>query len=113
METQKLQELLRQKESDLEKTEELLKNFKREVDTLSQERKRLLDLQNSLEQEIETNAEAHKQLQEQKNENEKLKEIINSLKTDLDEALLHQDDNNIIPEEESHVKVSATYESFV
>lgn len=31
---------------------------------------------------------AHQQLAEQKSENEKLKEIIDTLKTDLDEALL-------------------------
>lgn len=71
---------------------------------MSQERTRLLHLQNSLELELETNAQAHKQLQEQKNENEKLKEIIDSLKTDLDEALYHQDE-----EEESHGKVCSNF----
>lgn len=89
-ETQKLQDLLRQKESDLEKTEDLLNSFQQEVQLLSEERKRLLGLQNSLELELETSAQAHKQLAEQKTENEKLKEIIDSLKTDLDEALYLQ-----------------------
>ncbi|KAI8980448.1 hypothetical protein BDB01DRAFT_796443 [Pilobolus umbonatus] len=86
-ETQKLQELLKQKEADLEKTESLLNSFQTEVYLLSEERNRLMDLQNGLEQELETSAQAHKQLEEQKSENEKLKDIIDSLKTDLDEAL--------------------------
>lgn len=89
-ETQKLQDMLRQKESDLEKTESLLSSFQHEVQLLSQERKRLIGLQNNLELELETSAQAHKQLAEQKTENEKLKEIIDSLKTDLDEALQQQ-----------------------
>lgn len=79
--------MLRQKESDLEKTESLLNNFQTEVHLLSQERKRLIGLQNTLELELETSAQAHKQLAEQKTENEKLKDIIDTLKTDLDEAL--------------------------
>lgn len=89
-ETQKLQDMLRQKESDLEKTEDLLNSFQQEVHLLSRERKRLLGLQNNLELELETSAQAHKQLAEQKTENEKLKEIIDTLKTDLDEALYLQ-----------------------
>ncbi|KAL9549402.1 hypothetical protein MBANPS3_005224 [Mucor bainieri] len=89
-EAQELQELLRQKEYDLEKTEDLLNSFQYEVQLLSQERKRLIGLQNNLEMELQTSAQAHKQLEEQKSENEKLKEIIDTLKTDLDEALHHQ-----------------------
>jgi cell shape-determining protein MreC len=88
-ETQKLQELLRDKESDLENTEELLNNLQSEVQLLGHERKRLMGLQENLEQELEQSASAHNQLAEQKSENEKLKEIIDSLKLDLDEAL-HQ-----------------------
>ncbi|CEI94314.1 hypothetical protein RMCBS344292_08526 [Rhizopus microsporus] len=87
-ETQQLQELLKQKEADLEKTESLLCNFQQEVQNLSKERKRLIELQNDLEQELEVSVKAHQQLAEQKSENEKLKEIIDTLKTDLDEALL-------------------------
>ncbi|GAN06570.1 hypothetical protein MAM1_0128c06056 [Mucor ambiguus] len=89
-EAQELQELLRQKECDLEKTEDLLNSFQYEVQLLSQERSRLIGLQNNLEMELQTSAQAHKQLEEQKSENEKLKEIIDTLKTDLDEALYHQ-----------------------
>ncbi|KAI8072044.1 hypothetical protein BDF21DRAFT_424770 [Thamnidium elegans] len=88
-ETQKLQDLLRQKESDLEKTEDLLNSFQYEVNLLSQERKRLIGLQSNLELELETSSQAHKQLAEQKTENEKLKDIIDTLKIDLDEALYH------------------------
>ncbi|KAK4518891.1 putative DNA helicase ino80 [Mucor velutinosus] len=89
-EAQELQELLRQKECDLEKTEDLLNSFQYEVQLLSQERSRLIGLQNNLEMELQTSAQAHKQLEEQKSENEKLKEIIDTLKTDLDEALHQQ-----------------------
>ncbi|KAI8065362.1 uncharacterized protein B0P05DRAFT_554035 [Gilbertella persicaria] len=93
-EAQKLHELLRQKEADLEKTEDLLSTFQHEVQGLSEERKRLIELQNCLELELETSAQAHQQLAEQKSENEKLKEIIDTLKTDLDEALYHQSNNS-------------------
>ncbi|KAI8639417.1 hypothetical protein BD408DRAFT_435157 [Parasitella parasitica] len=89
-ETQELQNLLRQKECDLKKTEHLLDFFHYEVQLLNQERKRLIGLQSNLEMELQTSAQAHKQLEEQKSENEKLKEIIDALKTDLDEALHHQ-----------------------
>lgn len=105
--------MLRQKESDLENTESLLNNFHQEVQLLSQERKRLIDLQNNLELELETSAQAHKQLAEQKTENEKLKEIIDTLKVDLDEALYHHQhhhldtvqEDELLPEEESHVSL--------
>ncbi|CEP18152.1 hypothetical protein [Parasitella parasitica] len=93
-ETQELQNLLRQKECDLEKTEHLLDNFQYEVQLLNQERKRLIGLQSNLEMELQTSAQAHKQLEEQKSENEKLKEIIDALKTDLDEALHQQSSNS-------------------
>ncbi|KAG1446327.1 hypothetical protein G6F56_009608 [Rhizopus delemar] len=94
-ETQKLQELLKEKEADLARTEGRLNNFHQEVQILGAERKRLVDLQNDLELELETSAKAHQQLAEQKSENEKLKEIIDTLKTDLDEALLLSNDNDL------------------
>lgn len=90
--------MLRQKECDLEKTEDLLNSFQYEVQLLSQERNRLIGLQNNLEMELQTSAQAHKQLEEQKSENEKLKEIIDTLKTDLDEALYHQSSSSIAGE---------------
>lgn len=98
-ETQELQELLKQKEADLEKTESLLNNFQQEVQLLSTERKRLIELQNDLELELEISANAHQQLAEQRSENEKLKEIIDTLKTDLDEALLLSNDNEFMIKE--------------
>ncbi|KAI9471830.1 MAG: hypothetical protein EXX96DRAFT_581852 [Benjaminiella poitrasii] len=94
-EAQKLQDLLRQKEFDLEKTEDLLNNFQNEVQLLKDERHKLIDLQNNLELELETSAKAHKELAEQKSENEKLKEIIDSLKTDLNVALQQNNNNNL------------------
>lgn len=113
-ETQKLQEMLRQKESDLQKTEALLNNFHHEVQLLSQERARLIGLQNNLEQEMKTSAQAHQQLAEQKTENEKLKDIIDTLKVDLDEALFHHHTLDTVQEdealEESHAfKVSSLF----
>ncbi|KAG1461296.1 hypothetical protein G6F46_004106 [Rhizopus delemar] len=98
-EAQELQELLKQKEADLEKTESLLNNFQQEVQLLSTERKRLIELQNDLELELEISANAHQQLAEQRSENEKLKEIIDTLKTDLDEALLLSNDNEFMIKE--------------
>ncbi|KAI7892410.1 uncharacterized protein EV154DRAFT_505037 [Mucor mucedo] len=100
-ETQKLQEMLRQKESDLQKTEALLNNFHHEVQLLSQERARLIGLQNNLEQEMKTSAQAHQQLAEQKTENEKLKDIIDTLKVDLDEALFHHHTLDTVQEDEA------------
>lgn len=88
--------MLRQKESDLENTENLLNNFQFEVQLLNDERKRLMGLQNTLELELKTSAQAHKQLEEQKTENEKLKDIIDSLKIDLDEALYQQNNNDLL-----------------
>lgn len=96
--------MLRQKESDLEKTEDLLNSFQYEVNLLSQERKRLIGLQSNLELELETSSQAHKQLAEQKTENEKLKDIIDTLKIDLDEALYHhQQMPSILHTVEEHV----------
>ncbi|KAI8373955.1 hypothetical protein EDC96DRAFT_498083 [Choanephora cucurbitarum] len=102
-ETQKLQELLKQKESDLEKTEALLDSFHSEVKGLNEERKRLVELQNTLEHELETSAQTHQQLAEQKSENEKLKEIIDTLKTDLDEALYHQNNHHELSSSSSSI----------
>lgn len=121
-ETQKLQDMLRQKESDLQKTEDLLSNFHNEVQLLSQERARLIGLQNNLEQELQTSAQAHKQLAEQKTENEKLKDIIDTLKVDLDEALFHQhhsldtvlEDDHLLPgEDSSHAALKVKFFFFL
>ncbi|KAG0188104.1 hypothetical protein DFQ28_005376 [Apophysomyces sp. BC1034] len=85
-ETQKLQDMLRQKELDLQTTEKFLKNFECEFRQLTEERDRLMGLQRNLEQELETSHQTHMQLAEQRSENERLKEIIDSLKCDLDQA---------------------------
>ncbi|KAI9012675.1 hypothetical protein CLU79DRAFT_769621 [Phycomyces nitens] len=92
-ETHKLQEMLRQKELDLQKTEQFLCNFQHEFDQLNKERNRLMGLQNNLEQELSTSHQTHMQLAEQRSENERLKEIIDSLKDDLDEARNRQGDS--------------------
>lgn len=59
----------------------------------------MIELQNDLELELEISANAHQQLAEQRSENEKLKEIIDTLKTDLDEALLLSNDNEFMIKE--------------
>ncbi|KAI7901039.1 uncharacterized protein BX663DRAFT_516112 [Cokeromyces recurvatus] len=112
-EAQKLQDSLKQKEVCLEKSEDLLNNLQNEVQLLKNERHRLVDLQNTLELELETSAKAHKELAEQKSENEKLKEIIDSLKTDLNVALLHQHDtsHDVSFEEQKTLKRQLSLES--
>ncbi|KAI9253233.1 hypothetical protein BY458DRAFT_522032 [Sporodiniella umbellata] len=88
VETQALQELLKDKEARLVRTESRLSSFQQEVQSLGRERKRLEGLQKDLELELTSSARAHQQLAEQRSENKKLKRMIDSLKTDLDEALL-------------------------
>ncbi|KAI7866633.1 hypothetical protein BDF14DRAFT_1727826, partial [Spinellus fusiger] len=85
-EAHKLQDLLRQKELDLKKTEKFLGSFQFEFELLNQERNRLLGMQKELELELETSHQTHMQLAEQRSENERLRSIIGTLKDDLDEA---------------------------
>ncbi|KAI8333317.1 hypothetical protein BC941DRAFT_434387 [Chlamydoabsidia padenii] len=85
-ETQKLQELLKQKESDLQKAEEFLNSFHHEFMQLTEERNRLKLLQQDLERELATSHLTHTQLAEQRSENERLKQVIDTLKCDLDQA---------------------------
>ncbi|KAI8364361.1 uncharacterized protein BYT42DRAFT_212629 [Radiomyces spectabilis] len=85
-ETQELQDMLREKELHLEKTEDFLRNYHREVAQLTEERNRLMGMQKDLERELESSHHTHMQLAEQRSENERLKEIIDNLKYDLDEA---------------------------
>ena len=81
----------------------MLDSFHSEVKGLNEERKRLVELQNTLEHELETSAQTHQQLAEQKSENEKLKEIIDTLKTDLDEALYHQNNHHELSSSSSSI----------
>ncbi|SAM07854.1 hypothetical protein [Absidia glauca] len=85
-ETQKLQELLREKESDLQKAEAFLSSFHHEFMQLTDERNRLKSLQQDLERELATSHHTHTQLAEQRSENERLKQVIDTLKCDLDQA---------------------------
>ncbi|KAI8098841.1 uncharacterized protein BX664DRAFT_8030 [Halteromyces radiatus] len=89
-ETQKLQELLKQKELDLQKAEAFLSSFHHEFMQLTEERNRLESLQKDLERELATSHHTHTQLAEQRSENERLKQVIDSLKCDLDQARYEQ-----------------------
>ncbi|KAI8337653.1 hypothetical protein BC941DRAFT_425853 [Chlamydoabsidia padenii] len=85
-ETQKLQELLKQKEADLQKAEAFLCSFHHEFMQLTEERNRLKLLQQDLEKELVTSHHTHTQLAEQRSENERLKQVIDILKCDLYQA---------------------------
>ncbi|KAI7855303.1 hypothetical protein BDC45DRAFT_505896 [Circinella umbellata] len=83
-ETQDLQEMLRHKELELQKTEALLSSIHHEFQQLNEERNKLKAMQNNLEHELATSHYTHMQLAEQRSENERLKEIIDGLKFDLE-----------------------------
>ncbi|KAI9496358.1 hypothetical protein BDB00DRAFT_810128 [Zychaea mexicana] len=83
-ETQDLQEMLRHKELALQKTEAFLSTIHHEFQQLNEERNKLMALQNNLERELATSHYTHMQLAEQRSENERLKEIIDGLKCDLE-----------------------------
>ncbi|ORZ18459.1 hypothetical protein BCR42DRAFT_410868 [Absidia repens] len=85
-ETQKLQELLKQKELDLQHAETFLGNFHLEFKHLTEERNRLALLQQDLERELIASHHTHAQLAEQRSENDRLKQVIDTLKYDLDLA---------------------------
>ncbi|KAI9311732.1 hypothetical protein BX666DRAFT_2031890 [Dichotomocladium elegans] len=83
-EAQELQDMLRHKETELQKTEGLLAAINNEFSHLNEERNRLFELQRSLEWELSTSHLTHVELEEQRTENERLKEIIDGLKENLD-----------------------------
>ncbi|CDH51901.1 hypothetical protein RO3G_00813 [Lichtheimia corymbifera JMRC:FSU:9682] len=83
-EAQELQDMLRHKELELQKTEALLSAINHEFKHLNEERNRLMELQNSLERELVSSQQTHMQLEEQRTENERLKDIIDSLKLDIE-----------------------------
>ncbi|ORX46489.1 hypothetical protein DM01DRAFT_1339493 [Hesseltinella vesiculosa] len=89
-ETQKLQELLKQKEQDLQHTEVYLCHFRHEFMQLNKERDRLTSLQHDLVTELEASQHTHTELAEQRSENERLQQLIDSLRYDLDAARLEQ-----------------------
>ncbi|KAI9264114.1 hypothetical protein BDA99DRAFT_48663 [Phascolomyces articulosus] len=83
-EAQDLQEMLRHKELELQKTEAFLSSIHHEFQQLNEERNKLKAMQNNLERELATSHHTHMQLAEQRSENERLKEIIDGLKCDLE-----------------------------
>ena len=76
--------MLRHKELELQKTEALLSSIHHEFQQLNEERNKLKAMQNNLEHELATSHYTHMQLAEQRSENERLKEIIDGLKFDLE-----------------------------
>ena len=76
--------MLRHKELELQKTEVLLSSIHHEFQQLNEERNKLKAMQNNLEHELATSHYTHMQLAEQRSENERLKEIIDGLKFDLE-----------------------------
>lgn len=76
--------MLRHKELELQKTEALLSSIHHEFKQLNEERNKLMTLQRNLERELATSHTTHLQLAEQRSENERLKEIIDNLKCDLE-----------------------------
>ncbi|KAI8068221.1 hypothetical protein BC940DRAFT_273139 [Gongronella butleri] len=91
VEAQKLQELLKQKELDLQQTEVYLCHFRHEFKQLNSERERLMMLQRDLEHELHASQHTHTQLAEQRSENDRLKQVIDTLRTDLEHARIeHQ-----------------------
>ena len=76
--------MLRHKEFELQKTEVLLSSIHHEFQQLNEERNKLKAMQNNLEHELATSHYTHMQLAEQRSENERLKEIIDGLKFDLE-----------------------------
>ncbi|KAI9288853.1 hypothetical protein BC943DRAFT_300761 [Umbelopsis sp. AD052] len=85
-ETQKLQDALKSKEMLLEQTEETFSHMNKEFRQLMDERDRLVEMQVQLEQELIMSQSAHMKLEEQRCENERLKQVIDELSYDLDEA---------------------------
>lgn len=92
-EAQELQDMLRHKELELQKTEALLSAINHEFKHLNEERNRLMELQNSLERELVSSQQTHMQLEEQRSENERLKDIIDSLKLDIESR------NDLLPDQ--------------
>ncbi|RUO97124.1 hypothetical protein BC936DRAFT_140937 [Jimgerdemannia flammicorona] len=84
-ETNKLQEQLRYKESDVSIKEEELKDLKAEFDAMLKERSRLDGMRRDLEAELSAARANHVELEEQRLENEHLRETIDRLRYDLDE----------------------------
>lgn len=85
--------MLRHKELELQKTEALLSAINHEFKHLNEERNRLMELQNSLERELVSSQQTHMQLEEQRSENERLKDIIDSLKLDIESR------NDLLPDQ--------------
>lgn len=83
MEAQELHDMLLQKARVLEETERLCQSINKEFHYIKHERSKLLAMQNTLERELASSRYTHVQLEEQRNENQRLKEIIGGLQSNL------------------------------
>lgn len=99
MEARELHDMLHQKARVLEETERLCQSINNEFHHLKYEKSKLLAMQSTLERELATSRYTHVQLEEQRNENQRLKEIIGGLQSNLlqadqdnDQQLLRYDD---------------------
>lgn len=70
----------------MEHTEATFSSMNKEFRQLMDERDRLVEMQYQLEQELLMSQSAHMKLEEQRCENERLKQVIDDLSFDLDEA---------------------------
>lgn len=76
---------------------------------LTDERDRLRSLQQDLERELASSQLTHTQLAEQRSENERLKEVIDTLKCDLDQARHEQLSGNHSMNTSNLIKVKIMY----
>ncbi|CDH60915.1 hypothetical protein RO3G_00813 [Lichtheimia corymbifera JMRC:FSU:9682] len=85
-EARELHDMLHQKARVLEETERLCQSINNEFHHLKHEKSKLLAMQSTLERELATSRYTHVQLEEQRNENQRLKEIIGGLQSNLLQA---------------------------
>lgn len=86
VEARELHDMLHQKARVLEETERLCQSINNEFHHLKHEKSKLLAMQSTLERELATSRYTHVQLEEQRNENQRLKEIIGGLQSNLLQA---------------------------
>ncbi|KAI7874665.1 hypothetical protein K492DRAFT_240730 [Lichtheimia hyalospora FSU 10163] len=86
LEAQELHDMLHQKARVLEETERLCQSINNEFHHLKHEKSKLLSMQSTLERELASSRFTHVQLEEQRSENQRLKEIIGGLQSNLLQA---------------------------
>ena len=86
VEAQELHDMLHQKARVLEETERLCQSINNEFHHLKHEKSKLLSMQSTLERELASSRFTHVQLEEQRSENQRLKEIIGGLQSNLLQA---------------------------